>query len=302
MGFASHTMIALRRSTNSVSRFASAARAVARLRWLVLGVTAFQVAACASSPPARVSQLPPVKAYDVGSLQGVTYKAVVVAGDGGYTAFDNAATNFATWLQRNRVVDEQDMRRFGKSFGRNDIQPARVHDVIEAISELRPAGNQACIVFMTSHGLRNRGMQLATGGDVLTPSQLDAALERGCGNAPTIVIVSGCFSGMFAEEPVARPNRIVLTASSAAQRSFGVGAQPTYMAFDECLQRAVQNNGTWNAVYSEVRECVSRKEHDYGLTAASDPQARFGWAVGNMPLPTRSVAGAGGVPVAMNGT
>jgi hypothetical protein len=301
MGFASHGMIAFRRSRASANRLASAARAVARLRWLVLGVVALQVAACASTP-ASVAQLPPVKAYDVGSLQGVSYKAVVVAGDGGYTAFDNAATNFATWLQRNRAVDTQDMRRFGNSFGRDDIQPARVHDVLEAIADLHPAGNQACIVFMTSHGVRNRGMQLTTGSDVLTPTQLDAALARGCGNAPTIVIVSGCFSGMFAEEPVARPNRIVLTASSAAQRSFGVGDQPTYMAFDECLQRAVQNNGTWTDVFADTQSCVSRKEHDYGLTASSDPQARFGWAVGNMPLPTRSVAGAAGVPVAMNGT
>jgi hypothetical protein len=252
-------------------------RRLAALLCLVL------LAACAA--PAR-DEAPRVVASP-GEVRA--YKAVVVAGATGSpdtTMFDNAAITFAAWLRDKGAADPADVRRFGTSFGRDRARaagPASLAGVLDAVAALKPGAVQACLVFVTSHGVRGRGILIGAGNEVLSPQALDSALERGCGDAPTVLIVSGCYSGLYADAPLARPNRIVITASSAAQESFGLGARPTYLAFDECLQGAIARGAAWRDVFDQVRACVRRKGQ--GLDVATEPQALFGARVADLRLP-----------------
>ena len=157
---------------------------------------------------------------------------------------------------------------------------------------MRPGPGQGCFVFATSHGVPNQGLSLALMREVLTPESLDRALVRGCGDAPTAVVVSGCFSGTFARAPMARPNRVVLTAARVDLPSFGCSAGRTYTVYDRCLLDALDAGGTWLQAYSAVRQCVTAAEREGGF-AASYPQAWFGTDVTDMPLPVRPSQAAG---------
>jgi hypothetical protein len=128
---------------------------------------------------------------------------------------------------------------------------------------------------------------LAPSENFLTPAALDRALTEGCGDAPTVVIVSGCFSGGFTQPPMARDNRIVLTAAREDRPSFGCGAGSQYTFYDRCLLRAMDRSDNWLAAYDNIRTCVSAKEKAMRFQP-SEPRAWFGEMVSKLPLPGRS--------------
>jgi hypothetical protein len=102
-----------------------------------------------------------------------------------------------------------------------------------------------------------------------------------------VAIVSGCYSGSFAQPPMTRANRIVLTAARADRTSFGCGASETYTFFDQCLLTSLDRELGWRAVFDATRSCVAQRERSGGFVP-SDPQGWFGPAVADLPLP-RSV-------------
>ncbi|HTC18192.1 MAG TPA: C13 family peptidase, partial [Stellaceae bacterium] len=118
---------------------------------------------------------------------------------------------------------------------------------------------------------------------MLRPQELAQALDKGCGGVPTVVIVSGCFSGSFARAPMTAPNRIVLTAARADRPSFGCAADRTYTDYDACLLGTLAHAATWRAVYEETKDCVSRREQQLHENP-SLPQAAFGSAMRNLAL------------------
>jgi hypothetical protein len=141
-------------------------------------------------------------------------------------------------------------------------------------------------VFATSHGGKNEGLWLSASEEFLTPAALDHALLRGCGNAPTEVVVSSCFSGSFAQPPMTRPNRIVLTAARPDRTSFGCRAGRTYTVYDQCLLGALDAGGTWQQAFATVKACVAAEEARDDVTP-SEPQAWFGAQVAGLALPVR---------------
>jgi hypothetical protein len=98
---------------------------------------------------------------------------------------------------------------------------------------------------------------------------------------PTVVIVSGCYTGAFAAGAMAEPNRIILTAARRDRPSFGCQVERTYTVFDQCLIGALPQSANWQAVFSRTSRCVSRQEHARG-ELPSEPQAYFGSAVADM--------------------
>ena len=66
----------------------------------------------------------------------------------------------------------------------------------------------------------------------LDPVRLDRALAQGCGEAPTVVVLSGCYSGIFARPPMTRPNRVILTAARIDRPSFGCSIEDQFTEFD----------------------------------------------------------------------
>jgi hypothetical protein len=244
--------------------------------WLLI----LALAGCAAPPALGVPKyLPPETA-------GLRYKAVLIAGDGSIEAFDNATEEMARRLLA-AGTEPSDVRRFS---ARRDVVDAgranyaRLRSVLAEIAQMRPAPGQGCFVFATSHGGYDRGLVL-TQDEFLDPVNLDRALSAGCGNAPTVAIISGCFSGSFVRPPMNRPNRIILTAARPDRTSFGCQAGRQFTVYDTCLFKAMGRTADWNGIYAAVQRCVSRNEQEDGETP-SEPQAYFGSAAAAAPALT----------------
>jgi Peptidase C13 family len=212
------------------------------------------------------------------------WQAVLVAGDNAQPVFDNAVHAVATWLVEHGVA-EADIHRLSASASARDpkAEPATLSNMIDRIASLQSQPGDGCFVFITSHGGEGLGIYLSRANELLKPAALARALARGCGSVPTVVVVSGCYSGTFARAPMAAPNRIVLTAARADRSSFGCAADRTYTDYDACLLGSLAHAVTWQAVYDETRDCVRRRErqlHEF----PSLPQASFGPAVRRLAL------------------
>lgn len=228
--------------------------------------------------------LPPGSAADAARLANLRYRALLVAGDGGVAAFDNATDAMRARLTAARAVGVRQLTSSAKVSERGGAGIASLDEVLSAIHDLRPEAGQGCLVFVTSHGSYRQGLVLMPSRNFLTPSALDAALTAGCGDRPAIAILSGCFSGAFARGPMARANRIVLTAARDDRPSFGCGAGFRYTFYDRCLLEAMDRAITWRDAHGQIRTCVATRELALGFKP-SEPQAWFGEGVSGMPVP-----------------
>lgn len=216
-------------------------------------------------------------------------RAVLVAGDGGLRVFDNGVAAMAAWLRDTGTAAPDQISLLSASpevIARQRIEAASLHHVMRAIEALKPAPGQGCFVFVTSHGIKGDGVALSYDDSVLRPAALDRALTAGCGNAPTVAVISACYSGGFARPPMTRPNRIVLTAARADRPSFGCSAGETYTFFDRCLLDNLDRGPRWRDVFAATRSCVERREaqdDDF----PSMPQGWFGAAVAICRCPLR---------------
>jgi len=193
--------------------------------------------------------------------------AVLIAGDDSLPVFDHAIEAVRLELKFSQA------RLLRASSG-----SATLSSVLAAIRGMRPAAGEGCFVFATSHGVRHEGFYLAQRDEVLTPAALDRALVQGCGTARTVVVVSSCFSGSFAQGPMMRVNRIILTAARADRTSFGCQAGRDFTVYDACFLQAVGRQARWRRVYADVKACVRREERADGETP-SEPQGWFGGGV-----------------------
>jgi hypothetical protein len=218
-------------------------------------------------------------AHAIAAAPGSGWKAVLVAGDNAQPVFDNAVAAVGGWLG-SRGVPAADIHVLS-AVSRPGAEPASAERVLGRIAALRPSRGEGCLVFITSHGQRGEGIWLAYGGEFLRPAALAQALSAGCAAAPTVVIVSGCFSGAFTA--VRAPNRIVLTAARSDRPSFGCQAERTYSVFDECLLGALPGSATWRAVFNATGRCVRSREDELEVVP-SQPQASFGAAVRDLRI------------------
>ena len=249
-----------------------------RLRFLPAVTAIGLLAACAATPT-----LPASPAYDTAILQATRYKAVLIAGDDSLPVFDNAVQAMAAAIPPGRLVTAVRLSAAAAAIAEPGVRSATRDHVLDAISGLKPGPGEGCLVFATSHGALYRGLFLAPSREMLDPAALDRALARGCGNAPTVVIVSACFSGSFAQAPVARVNRIILAASRSDRASFGCSAGREFTVYDDCLTHAVSSAGQWQTVHTATRQCVAAEETRGGFPP-SQPQASFGNAVSSLGL------------------
>jgi hypothetical protein len=226
----------------------------------------------------------PALAQTPDALSGLRYKAVLIAGDRSAAAFDHAVAAMRDWLLA-RQVAAADIQLLSAA-PRGEARLATLPNVLAAIEHMHPAPGEGCLVFATSHGAYQDGLVLAPSAGFLTPAALDRALTLGCGAAPAVAIISGCFSGDFVKPPMARANRIVLTAAREDRPSFGCGAGFEYTVYDRCLLESIDRAGTWRTAYVMIRACVSEREKEQRFPA-SEPRAWFGAALTGMALPPR---------------
>jgi Peptidase C13 family len=215
---------------------------------------------------------------------GGNWQVVLAAGDDAQPVFDNATRALGKRLVAAGVPLAK-IHRLSASAGEmaSGIEPAFVKVLLRRIAELPVQPGDRCLIFLTSHGERGSGVWLARSNAALGPDELADALSRACRAAPTVVLVSACYSGSFVDGKMAKPNRIILTAARADRPSFGCQAHRTYNFFDECLLEALPRSGTWRAVFDGARTCVRRMEQALD-ERPSEPQAYFGAAVADLPV------------------
>jgi hypothetical protein len=210
--------------------------------------------------------------------------AVLAAGDNAQQVFDNAVAALAARLEADGVPAGNIHRlSAGPISPGTGVEPATLDNLLRTISTLRVPPDGSCLVFLTSHGERGEGLWLARSEAALHPAALAQALSQGCGAVPTVVVVSGCYSGGFAKGAMQKPNRVILTAARADRPSFGCQAERTYTFFDQCLLGALPKAATWRAVFAGTKACVGRMERARG-ERPSDPQAFFGREVARLKL------------------
>jgi hypothetical protein len=217
--------------------------------------------------------------------QPADWGALFVAGDNSIKAFDNATRRFYSIIERKPGIT---LRRLT-----SDLNIAPSHDDVADVDTIDSAlayvtknEREKCLVFMTSHGTRD-GFYLSqangTGG-LLPPRVLDQWLDNHCGMRPTVVIVSACYSGIFMNEGMQQPNRVILTAAREDRPSFGCGAGEVYTYYDKCLLDSWTWVYTWAELYDRTKACVTEREASLG-SDPSEPQAYFGADVANLEMP-----------------
>jgi hypothetical protein len=213
------------------------------------------------------------------------WQSVLAAGDIAEPVFDNAVAGFSQWLM-GRGVPAGDIHRLSASRTPRDTaaEPASAGQLLRRIALLPARPGDRCLMFLTSHGEHGGGVFLAYAGELLTPAALADALSVGCGNVPTVVIVSSCYSGSFAAGPMLAPNRIIMTAARADRPSFGCQADRTYTVFDECLLAALPRARLWRGVFDLSLACVRQREQQMGVLP-SEPRHSFGSKVRDLAVP-----------------
>ena len=221
------------------------------------------------------------------------FKVVEIAGDGSLPVFDNAVTALDAQLSADGAGTPADTQRLSASRpppGRVRVKPATASQIVRAVAAMKPDPGQGCRGFATSHGVQHAGLYLSVRDEVLTPQALDRALLQGCGDAPTVVIVSSCFSGSLARPPMTRANRVILTAARPDRTSFGCQAGRVYTVYDDCLLDALDQAHGWWSAYASIQGCVTAEERREGAVP-SEPQAWFGAAASSVPWPSRPGTG-----------
>ena len=116
---------------------------------------------------------------------------------------------------------------------------------------------------------------MVLGNFLLTPRLLARIIDGSCGNRPTVVVVSACFSGAFVPA-LAGKNRLILTAARRDRSSFGCGQTDKYPYFDECVLSVWPHVSDFVALGRAARTCVATREKEEHVGPPSEPQLRVG--------------------------
>ncbi len=220
-------------------------------------------------------------ASPLGADSFANWAAVVISGDNqaahsdAHTeTFDNARRDFGRALQRSGF-SEANIAEFSVEPSRHRDTtpgPARIGDIAAALQRLTAQAKGGCLFYLTSHGSPDGAV---LGERVLAPSAIAGLLNSACGDRPTVVVVSACYSGVFVAS-LARPNRLVLTAARRDRSSFGCGESDRYPYFDACVLEAMPVSADFLVLAKKARLCVARRERQEGMGPPSDPQIAVG--------------------------
>ena len=214
------------------------------------------------------------------------WHAIMISGDDSIDNFDNSRVVLGGLLA-DKGLSLHNQHHLNSQFPdplqQRDDQ-ASLLGLSRSFSQLNIDPKQdACLFYVSSHGKPGQGVYLKRAIDgEFTPSQLNTALNWSCGSAPTVVLVSACYSGQFVPALHA-DNRIILTAAAADRPSFGCSEDQEYTFWDGCIISQFEHSTTWENLYQNVRQCIRNKETALGYPA-SKPQAYFGKNMRNLKL------------------
>lgn len=149
----------------------------------------------------------------------------------------------------------------------------RSDEVFTAFEKQAQSAQAGCLMYFTSHGVP-QGMVLG-GEGLLSPDQLAGLIGQWCGERPTVVVISACYSGVFLPA-LAAPNRLVMTAARSDRSSFGCGAGMLYPVFDNCVLDSLSDADDFVHLSKLTRQCVAFRERAERLWPPSEPQALIG--------------------------
>ncbi len=191
-------------------------------------------------------------------------------------AFDNARRAVAGHLVR-LGFDDSNIAQLSvrpERYGDPRVHMATVENMRGDLRRHRRDADRGCFVYLTSHGSVD-GLALGSSG-LLTPAQVDGLLQEQCGSDPTILIVSACYSGIFAADEMLKPNRFIMTAARSDRTSFGCGEGTRYPYFDACLIETFPQAADWLDFARSTRTCVAAREQAEHLSPPSSPQIYVG--------------------------
>jgi hypothetical protein len=226
------------------------------------------LAACAgpaaSSPPSSAAA----------AKTPLRWKALLVAADDAEPVFDNGVDS----LRRRLVsfgVTPADIAVLKADAPLPDAVATKANFDRAMAGLAGPAGT-GCFVYLTSHGVQDRGLYAAAENAVIPPDYLAQALDGACAGRPTVLVTSGCYSGIYTATPaLTTPDRIVLTAARVDRPSFGCGTGDRYTYYDQCFLDSLKRGAAWTAIAADVSGCVARREKAKGFQP-SQPQSAFG--------------------------
>lgn len=208
------------------------------------------------------------------------WAAIVVAGD--YRAHSGAPAEFFDNARRDvgkaliaAGFASANLRQFSVRPGRyTDPAPLQTDynvltDTLETLTKTARGG---CFLYFTSHGAP-QGIVFGEFG--LSPEIMARTVDDYCGDRPTVVIVSACYSGVFIPA-LAGDNRMILTAARPDRTSFGCSEDYQHTFFDQCVLQSLANAQTFPDMAKKTQDCVTAREQKEGLAPPSEPQLFIG--------------------------
>jgi hypothetical protein len=218
------------------------------------------------------------------AASNLTWKATLMTGDDAIDAFDNARKTLKSeFIQMGLTPGNIKELSMNPAEGARGSLRSSVRNFAGALRDLSIGDHDACLIHMTSHG-SPQGFYLRNA-PALSPKTLGAILDDSCGDRPTVVLVSACYSGIFVGNAMLKPNRIILTAARQDRTSFGCSAENEYTYWDGCLIDSLPKADTWKSAYGAIQQCVQKKESK-GRFQPSLPQAYFGAEVSDLKIPS----------------
>lgn len=162
-----------------------------------------------------------------------------------------------------------------KLYPAEKLELSNIANLEAELTRVAAVGTAGCFVYITTHG-SPYGVPVGT--DLLTPSKAAEIIGRACGERPTVVLLSACFSGVFVPA-LAGPNRMVLTAARPDRTSFGCGQNDKYPYFDDCILKSLPDAHDFMQLGEQAQICVAERERAEHLYPPSQPQIYVGAAI-----------------------
>lgn len=211
------------------------------------------------------------------------WAAVVVAGDfhahsGAPTeAFDNARRDVSRALIA-AGFEPAHIQQFSvrpEKYPDQNLLPSQPGVIAGALENLAATARDGCLVYFSSHGSPDG---IVVGEQLFSPAGLSRMIDNACGQRPTVVILSACFSGVFIPS-IADANRAVFTAARPDRTSFGCSESDKYPYYDACVLSAFPKVGDFVALANAAKACVAAREIAEGAKPPSEPQVAVGAAI-----------------------
>ena len=250
---------------------------MATWRGLLMGLALFVAGLAVCPAIATAEPAAPVSAPTANSAFA-DWAAVVVAGD--WHAHSGAPSEVFDNARRDIGKSLVAIGFKPKNIAQFSVRPERYPGalatdgrlVVRVLANLAEQAQGGCLVYVTSHGAPTG---LVFGNIMLPPAILAEMMNRTCPGRPTVAVISACFSGVFVN-PMAAPDRMILTAARADRTSFGCGETDVYTYFDACFLSEVHKATSFPAVATRVQNCIAKREVAEQVGPPSEPQFFIG--------------------------